>query len=95
MLFRAILALPAPPPTVFDTRSGCQVRWASESDRGVVTAPAVNSVTPGFEEEFTMSADHPTVPTKPSKPRPDFPLFPHATKRWAKKIIRPAAARVR
>ena len=33
-----------------------------------------------------ITKPHPGKPDRPRKPRPDFPLFPHATGRWAKKI---------
>jgi hypothetical protein len=33
-----------------------------------------------------MSANHSITVSRPAKPYPDYPLFAHATGRWAKKI---------
>jgi len=51
----------------------------------VLVTPEPHTVTP-VAGTVTMSVGHPTVASKPNKPYPEFPLYAHATKRWAKKI---------
>ena len=38
------------------------------------------------ENHSTSSTPSSKPPQKPAKPYPEFPLFAHATRRWAKKI---------